>query len=82
MRICDKTAKAINLLLNLKLEFPRSDMFLFGGQEVFTNGTKVMLWKGHGAAGVSVWSGTDPVWKEWDKKIAELKQILDALPKQ
>ncbi len=82
MRICDKAARAINSLLNLKLEFPRSDMLLFGGREVLKNGTNVILWKSHGAAGVNMWSGTDPVWKEWDKKIAELNQILDALPKQ
>jgi hypothetical protein len=81
-RICDDAARAINLLLNLKLEFPRSDMFLFGGHNVLTNGTNVISWKSHSAAGVNIWSGSDPTWKEWDNKIVELQKRLDALPEK
>ena len=81
MRICDDAARAINSLLNLKLEFPRFDMF-FNRHEVFTNGTKVLTWRSHSMAGDNALTGSDPAWKEWDKKIAELQTILDEMPKK
>lgn len=81
MRVCDDAAEALYSLLNLKLEVPRSDMFLFG-HENFTNGTNVDIWICHSATGNAVWPGFDPVWNEWDKRIAELQKHLNALTKK
>ena len=80
MRICDEAALAINSLLNLKLVFPHSwpGMFLTGSL-ISTNGTNVVRWSSHFKGVDEIWSGQDPAWEEWDKKIAELQKTLDAL---
>ena len=77
MRICDEAAEAINQLLDLKINFRPSDMYLIGGHDVFTNGTTVTIWQEEPKD--RTWSGYDPAWKDWDEKIADMEKRLDAL---
>jgi hypothetical protein len=81
MRICDEAEMAIDSLLDLKVGVWNADMFLVG-YDVFTNGTTVTHWQSHmmgSAADDKPWTGFDPVWKVWDKRIAKLEKRLDAM---